>query len=135
LDTTPVTPQGQGGPIELKNLAKRVTEQLQVAGTDKRSCAALAEQIDDLVDDNEFWRLQAHSLVTVGVPTRDDASGNGTREDREGTRGGRSSTLFTRPPLDNPSGDRLDPDDVIDDRFDPGHVFRGDARRTALLLV
>src|SRR5215475_1905090 len=46
LDTTPVTPQGQGGPIELKNLAKRVTEQLQVAGTDKRSCAALAEQID-----------------------------------------------------------------------------------------
>lgn len=68
LRTTPVTPQAQGDPIELKNLAKRAVEQLQAAGTDKRSCAAIAEQLDDLVDDNEFWRFQAHSLAIFVTP-------------------------------------------------------------------
>ena len=68
LRTTPVTPQAQGDPIELKNLARRAAEQLQAAGTDKRSCAAIAEQLDDLVDDNEFWRFQAHSLAIFVTP-------------------------------------------------------------------
>jgi hypothetical protein len=63
LRTTPVTPQAKGDPIELKNLARRAAEQLQAAGTDKRSCVAIAEQLDDLVDDHEFWRFQAHSLA------------------------------------------------------------------------
>jgi hypothetical protein len=68
LRTTPVTPQAQGDPIELKNLARRAAEQLQAAGIDKRSCAAVAEQLDDLVDDNEFWRFQAHSLAIFVTP-------------------------------------------------------------------
>ncbi|MBV9686394.1 MAG: hypothetical protein JO096_04185, partial [Alphaproteobacteria bacterium] len=68
LRTTPVTPQAQGDPIELKNLARRAAEQLQAAGTDKRSCAAIAEQLDDLVDDHEFWRFQAHSLSIFVTP-------------------------------------------------------------------
>ena len=59
LRTTPVTPQSQGDRIELKNLASLAAEQLQAAGTDKRSCAAIAEQLDDLVDDNEFWRFKS----------------------------------------------------------------------------
>ena len=68
LRTTPVTPQAQGDPIELKNLARRAAEQLQAAGTDKRSCAAIAEQLDDLIDDHEFWRFQAHSLAIFVTP-------------------------------------------------------------------
>ena len=48
---------------------------------------------------------------------------------------GRGSTLFTRWRLKNHSRVRLDPDDAIGDRFDPGHVFRGDAQRNALPLV
>jgi len=36
--------------------------------TDKQSCAAIAEQLDDLVDDNEFWRFQAHSLAIFVTP-------------------------------------------------------------------
>jgi len=63
-----VTPQAQGDPIELKNLARRAAEQLQAAGTDKWSCAAIAEQLDDLVDDNEFWRFQAYSLAIFVTP-------------------------------------------------------------------
>jgi hypothetical protein len=68
LRTTPVTPQAQADRIELKNLARLAAEQLQGAGTDKRSCAAIAEQLDDLVDDNEFWRFQAHSLAIFVTP-------------------------------------------------------------------
>jgi hypothetical protein len=68
LRTTPVTPQAQGDPIELKNLARRAVEQLQAAGTDRRSCAAIAEELDDLVDDDEFWRFQAHSLAIFVTP-------------------------------------------------------------------
>ena len=68
LRTTPVTPQAKGDPIELKNLARRAAEQLEAAGTDKRSCAAIAEQLDDLVDDHEFWRFQAHSLAIFVTP-------------------------------------------------------------------
>jgi hypothetical protein len=68
LRTTPVTPQAQGDPIELKNLARRAAEQLQAAGTDRWSCAAIAEELDDLVDDDEFWRFQAHSLAIFVTP-------------------------------------------------------------------
>ena len=79
----------------------------------------------------------------AGVPAQDRKSGNGTRDDRGGSKkqpmsspcGGRSSTLFTRRPLENHPSDRLDKDDAIDDRFDPGHVFRGDAQRPAHPLV
>jgi len=68
LRTTPVTPQAQADPIELKNLARLAAEQLQAGETDKKSCAAIAEQLDDLVDDNAFWRFQAHSLAIFVTP-------------------------------------------------------------------
>ena len=79
LRTTPVTPQAQSAPIELKNLARRAAEQLQAAGIDKRSCDAIAEQLDDLVDDNEFgasrpiaWRslLPLRTCGRFACPTR-----------------------------------------------------------------
>jgi hypothetical protein len=48
--------------------------------------------------------------------------------------GGRNSSLFTRRRLENHSRVRLDPDDAIGDRFDPGHVFRGDVDRLKAIL-
>ncbi|MBV8336502.1 MAG: hypothetical protein JO358_13885 [Alphaproteobacteria bacterium] len=68
LRTTPITQQAQADRIELKNLARRAAEQLEAAGTDKRSCAAISEELDDLVDDDEFWRFQAHSLAIFVTP-------------------------------------------------------------------
>ena len=70
-------------------------------------------------------------------------NGNGTRKDRRGSKKAAdelalqraNSTLFTGRPLEKHSRDRLEPGDVIDDCFDPGHVFRSDAQRTALPLV
>ena len=68
LPTTPVSQETRGDRIELKNLAKQAVQQLEAAGADKRRVAALAEHLDDLVDDDEFWRFQARSLAVLATP-------------------------------------------------------------------
>ena len=68
LRTTPLTQQAQADRTELKNLARRAVEQLEQAGVAKQRSAAIAEQLDDLADDNEFWRFQAHSLAIFAAP-------------------------------------------------------------------
>jgi hypothetical protein len=68
LPTTPVSQETVRDWIELKNLAKEALRQLETASTDKRRVAALMEHLDDLVDDDEFWRFQAHSLAVLATP-------------------------------------------------------------------
>ncbi|MCP3371950.1 hypothetical protein [Bradyrhizobium cajani] len=68
LRTSPVTQETAGDRIELKNLAKQGIQQLEAAGVDKRHVAALAEHLDDLIDDDEFWRFQARSLAVLATP-------------------------------------------------------------------
>jgi hypothetical protein len=68
LPTTPVTADTDGDRIQLKNLAKRAVEQLEAAQADKRRVAALAEELDDLVDDDGFWQFQAHGLAIYATP-------------------------------------------------------------------
>ena len=65
LPTTPITQDIQQARITLSNLAKEAIRQLQETGTDKRRLAALQEHLDDLADDEEFWRFQAHSLARL----------------------------------------------------------------------
>ena len=67
LRTTPITRDTMGDRIELKNLAKQAVHQLHLAGEDKQAMA-VAEQLDDLVDDDEFWRFQANSLAIFVTP-------------------------------------------------------------------
>jgi hypothetical protein len=67
LRTTP-THETAGDRIELKNLAKEAARQLEAANADKRRVAALVEQLDDLVDDDDFWRFQARSLAVLATP-------------------------------------------------------------------
>src|ERR1700738_3387437 len=68
LPTTPVSQEAVGDRIELKNLAKEALRQLETANADKRRVAALAEHLDDLIDDDEFWRFQARSLAVLATP-------------------------------------------------------------------
>jgi len=68
LPTTPVTQDTDANRIELKNLGKRAASELEAAGVDKSRVAALSEHIDDLIDDDEFWRFQAHSLAVLATP-------------------------------------------------------------------
>ncbi|MCX8997117.1 hypothetical protein NOF55_08360 [Rhizobiaceae bacterium BDR2-2] len=68
LPTTPITQDIQQSRIEFSNLAKEAVRQLNEAATDKRRLAALQEHLDDLADDEEFWRFQAHSLAVFVTP-------------------------------------------------------------------
>ena len=68
LPTTPVTQQARGDRIELKNLTKRAIKEIRSAHGDERAAALIEEQLDDLVDDDEFWRFQAHSLAIFATP-------------------------------------------------------------------
>jgi hypothetical protein len=68
LPTTPVSRETAGDRIELKNLAKEALRQLEAAKADKRRVAALMEHLDDLIDDDNFWRFQAHSLAVLVTP-------------------------------------------------------------------
>ena len=68
LETTPVTQDIQAARIALGNQLREAQQQLQDAGFDKRRLAALAEQIDDLAGDDEFWRFQANSLAVFATP-------------------------------------------------------------------
>lgn len=68
VPTTPVSTESDADRILLKNLAKEAVAQLEAAGADKRRVGALAEELDDLVDDDEFWRFQAHGLAVYATP-------------------------------------------------------------------
>jgi hypothetical protein len=70
LPTTPLTQDVEASRITFGNLVKTAHEQLAAAGADKRRLAALGEQLDDLAEDDEFWRLQANSLAVLATPDR-----------------------------------------------------------------
>ncbi len=68
LRTTPLTQEAEGDRIELKNLAKQALDQLRAGDADKASLSAIEEQIEDIVEDDEFWRFQARSLAVLATP-------------------------------------------------------------------
>ncbi|MFE3442853.1 hypothetical protein ACFXNW_07465 [Nocardia sp. NPDC059180] len=60
------TPTPDQNRIAFSNQAKRVLELV----TDADARAALEEEFDDLIDDEEFWRYQSRTLVVQATPTR-----------------------------------------------------------------
>lgn len=66
LPTTPLTQDTDASRIALKNLMREAEQQL--AGADKRRVAALVELIEEVIEDDEFWRVQAHSLALMVTP-------------------------------------------------------------------
>jgi hypothetical protein len=68
LPTTPVTQEVGVSRIEFGNLVREAQSQLQQSGFDKRRLASLIDRFGDLLDDDEFWRFQAHSLAVFATP-------------------------------------------------------------------
>ncbi|MFT0851831.1 hypothetical protein VRY85_13740 [Achromobacter sp. F4_2707] len=68
LKTTPVTQEVQATRIQLGNLIKEAHAQLEKSGFDKRRLAALLGHLNDLLDDDKFWRFQASSLAVFATP-------------------------------------------------------------------
>lgn len=69
LPTTPVSGEISGDRTVLKNLTSEAVDKLTAAGHDKREVLALAELLEDLVEDDNFWRFQAHSLAVFATPS------------------------------------------------------------------
>ena len=68
VPTTPFTQQTSASRIELGGLLKTALAQLEVAGFDKRRASALRDEVEDLIDDDEFWAAQANSLAVLATP-------------------------------------------------------------------
>src|SRR5262245_31302953 len=68
LPTNPSS-RGEAERIELKNLAREASGQLEQASAARSDVAAIDDELADLVDDDEFWRYQARSLALFLTPT------------------------------------------------------------------
>ncbi len=68
LETTPQTQRiGEAG-IALSNLIKEADTQLEKAGIDKRERWAIVEQLEEVSEDEDFWKYQANSLAVFATP-------------------------------------------------------------------
>jgi hypothetical protein len=66
--TSPLTQEAQRGRIELKTLTGDAVKQLEDAGAARRELTALREPLEELVEDDDFWAEQAHSLAVFAGP-------------------------------------------------------------------
>lgn len=67
LPTDPTSP-GNAERIEFKNLAAEGVAQMRDANFPVREIEPVQEAMDDLVDDDVFWRYQARSLAVFATP-------------------------------------------------------------------
>jgi hypothetical protein len=68
LKTTPLSQQSDASKTELKNAAGQAIQQLEAASFDKRQLALVREQLDELIEDDDFWQFQANSLAILVTP-------------------------------------------------------------------
>src|SRR5262245_5420520 len=68
VPTTPVTTDVPATRIDLRNASDEAVAQLRADGFDKRELASLEGHLRGLVDDDDFWKLQAHSLAVFATP-------------------------------------------------------------------
>lgn len=68
LATTAQTQAIDQARIQLGNLLKEAVEQLEAVGTPKRTIWPIEEVVQDLQDDDEFWKFQANSLAIFVTP-------------------------------------------------------------------
>jgi len=68
LATSPETDKIDTARIELGNLLRKAEAQLEAAGVAKRTIWPIGEQVNDLIDDDEFWKFQANGLAVFVTP-------------------------------------------------------------------
>jgi hypothetical protein len=70
LATTPQTQHIGEARTRLTQLLKEAEAQLEAAGTAKRTIWPISEQVNDLIDDDDFWHKQANGLAILVTPDR-----------------------------------------------------------------
>jgi hypothetical protein len=70
LPTTPLTQETDACRMALGNVVRDVAARLDAEGAGRRERESVIEQIEDLIEDDEFWRFQARSLALFATPGR-----------------------------------------------------------------
>jgi len=70
VPTTAQTQNVKGARIALKNLLGQALDQLETHGLDKRRRGLLNEHVDEILEDDEFWKFQSNSLCLLATPDK-----------------------------------------------------------------
>jgi hypothetical protein len=65
---SPLPQETEAHVIEFKNLGSTAVGQLEDGGADRATLARVQEQLDDLLDDGDFWSRLATSLAVFVTP-------------------------------------------------------------------
>lgn len=68
LPTTPISGEISGDRTVLRNMAREASAQLAAAGHHKKAISAIEMHLEDIADDDAFWRFLAHSLAVFVTP-------------------------------------------------------------------
>lgn len=66
--STPIGAQVGARRIEFKNLAKEARSQLEQSGASTNQVDAITDELDDIVEDDEFWSEQSRSVAVFATP-------------------------------------------------------------------
>lgn len=68
LQTSPLPQEREASRIELDNMVRDALISLQESGFDKRRLWALADELAEVIEADDFWRFHAHSLAVLATP-------------------------------------------------------------------
>ncbi len=68
VKTHPVTQHADTDRLELARLMREALAQMKEASIDKRAIWPIEAAVKDLVDDPDYWNVQAHSLAVLATP-------------------------------------------------------------------
>jgi len=66
--STPIGAQVGASRLEFKNLVQEARTQLEQSGAPSDQLEAITEELDDILDDDEFWREQSRSIAVFATP-------------------------------------------------------------------
>jgi len=66
--STPIGAQVGASRLEFKNLIKEAVAQLEQSGAASDQVEAITEELDDILDDDEFWQEQSRSIAVFATP-------------------------------------------------------------------
>jgi hypothetical protein len=70
LPTSPLTQESHHDRLVFKNQIREGLDKLEAAGAGADDLKAIGEALEDIEDDDEFWRFQAHSLAVLATPDK-----------------------------------------------------------------